>query len=309
MAPSRDAPEPGLTWRMFATVILVALVYAAAALPAFLAGPVWGAAAVAAAMAFALFSARAGDRLALRALDARQVTAAEEPELHAVLDRLCMSSGLPKPRLAVSGLDAPNAFAAGSGPGSAVVCVTAGLRSRLEPAEVAAVLAHETAHVANRDVLVGAVASFPSLCAGLLLGWWTGLITGRDRHGAGRAAAVGCGIVLLPAGVAAAVLYAVGTLTWLALSRHRELCADTTGALLTGRPSDLSSALDKISDAVRDASRDDLRRLRPVSALCVVRGRRAAAGGGVADMLSSHPTLRRRRAGLEAVSWRLARGG
>lgn len=309
MAPSRDAPEPGLTWRMFATVILVALVYAAAALPAFLAGPVWGAAAVAAAVAVAAVSVRAADRLALHAMDARQVTADEEPDMHAVLDRLCMSSGLPKPRLAVSDLDVPNAFAAGSGPGSAVVCVTAGLRSRLEPAELAAVLAHETAHVANRDVLVTAVASFPGLCAGLLLGWWTDLIFSDGRHGAARAAALVCGVVLLPVGVAAAVLYAAGTLAGLALSRHRELCADTTGALLTGRPADLSSALGKVSEAVRDASRDDLRRLRPVSALCVVPARPAAADGGVDGMLSSHPTLRRRRDGLAAISWRLARGG
>ncbi|GAA0600167.1 M48 family metalloprotease [Actinomadura livida] len=305
MAPSRDAPDSGLTWRMLATAVLVALVYAAAVLPAFLAGPVWGAAAAAAAVALAVLSARAADRVALYAMDARLVTSSEEPELHAVLDRLCMSSGLPKPRLAVSALDTPNAFAAGSGPGSAVVCVTGGLRSRLEPGELAAVLAHETAHVANRDVLVGAIATFPALCAGLFLGWWTGLLTGRDRYGAGRAAAFAGGIVLLPLGIAAAVLYAVGTLVGLSLSRHRELCADSTGALLTGRPSDLVSALDKISDGLRDASRDDLRALRPVSALCVV----GARGGGAAGLLSSHPPLERRRERLSALSWRLASGG
>ncbi|MFI0482263.1 M48 family metalloprotease, partial [Actinomadura sp. 9N215] len=188
MAPSRDAldTDTGLTWRMFATAVLVALVYAAAVLPVFLAGPVWGAAAAAVAVAVAVLSARAADRLALYAMDARLVGPGEDPELHAIMDRLCMSSGLPKPRLAVSALDMPNAFAAGSGPGSAVVCVTDGLRARLEPAELAAVLAHETAHVANRDVLVTAIASFPGLCAGLFLGWWTGLITGRGRYGAGR---------------------------------------------------------------------------------------------------------------------------
>lgn len=305
MAPSRDAPDAGLTWRMLATAVLVALVYAAAVLPAFLAGPVWGATAAAAAALLAVVSARASDRLALYAMGGRPVTPDEEPELHAVLDRLCMSSGLPKPRLAVSSLDMPNAFAAGSGPGSAVVCVTAGLRSRLDPAEIAAVLAHETAHVANRDVLVGAVASFPGLCAGLFLRWWTGLITGWNRYGAGRAAAMAAGVLLLPLGAAAAVLYGVGTLVGLALSRHRELCADSTGALLTGRPSDLASALAKISEGVRGASRDDLRALRPVSALCVV----GARGRGASGLLSSHPPLERRRERLSALSWRLASGG
>jgi heat shock protein HtpX len=308
MAPSRDAPEPGLTWRMFATVILVALVYAAAVLPAFLAGPVWGAAAVAAAVAIAVVSARAADRLALYATDARPVTADEEPELHAVLDRLCMSSGLPKPRLAVSRLEAPNAFAAGSGPGSAVVCVTEGLRARLEPAEIAAVLAHETAHVANRDVLVSAVASFPAICAGIVLGWWTDLVIGPGRSGAGRAAALVFGIVLLPLGLAAAVLYGAGTLVGLALSRHRELCADSTGALLTGRPGDLSSALGKVTKEMRDAPRDDLRALRPVRGLCVVAVRGGARGLSGAGLLSTHPPLPRRRERLNAISWRLAGG-
>ncbi|TDB87313.1 zinc metalloprotease HtpX [Actinomadura sp. KC216] len=304
MATSRDASDSGLTWRMLVTAVLVALMYAAAVLPAFLAGPVWGAAAAAAAVAVAVLSARAADRLALYAMDARLVTSAEEPELHAVVDRLCMSSGLPKPRLAVSALDMPNAFAAGSGPGSAVVCVTDGLRARLEPAELAAVLAHEIAHVANRDVLVTAIASFPGLCAGLFLGWWTGLITGRGRYGAGRAAALLLGVVLLPLGVAAAVLFAAGTLVGLALSRHRELCADSTGAVLTGRPGDLSSALSKVTEAVRDASRDDLRALRPVRGRCVV-----AVRGGVESLLSSHPTLERRTERLSAISWRLESGG
>ncbi|MGH3239495.1 MAG: M48 family metalloprotease, partial [Spirillospora sp.] len=206
MTPSHES-DSGLTWRMLVAAVLVVLVYAAAMLPAFLAGPVWGAVAMAVAVALAVLSARAADRLALYAMDARLVSPEEEPELHAIIDRLCMSSGLPKPRVAVSALEMPNAFAAGSGPGSAVVCVTEGLRARLEPAELAAVLAHETAHVANRDVLVSAVASFPGLCAGLFLGWWTGLVTGRGRYGAGRAAATAAGIVLLPLGVAAAVLY------------------------------------------------------------------------------------------------------
>ncbi|MFI0487709.1 M48 family metalloprotease, partial [Actinomadura sp. 9N215] len=162
-----------------------------------------------------------------------------------------------------------------------------------------------TAPVANRDVLDTALASFPGLCAGLVLGWWTGLIPARGRYGAGRAAATLVGIVLLPLGVAAAVLFGAGTLTGLALSRHRELCADSTGAVLTGRPGDLASALGKVTDVIRDASRDDLRALRPVSGLCVV----AVRGGGADVLLSSHPSLERRTERLSAISWRLEGGG
>ncbi|WP_067463280.1 M48 family metalloprotease [Actinomadura macra] len=304
MGPTRDAPDSGLTWRMLATMTLVTLVYAAAVLPAFLAGPVWGTAAAAVAVALAVASSRWADRLALYAMDARLVDPSEEPELHAVLDRLCMSSGLPKPRLAVSALDIPNAFAAGSGPGSAVVCVTDGLRDRLEPAEVAAVLAHETAHVANRDVLVTAVASFPALVAGLFLGWWTDLFRGGGQGTMAGVVWTG-GLVLLPVAAAAALLHGAGTLVGLALSRHRELCADSTGALLTGRPADLASALGKVDDGLRDASRDDLRALRPVRALCVA----AARGEGAAGLLSTHPTLARRTERLTAISRRLASGG
>ncbi|MFA1547444.1 M48 family metalloprotease [Actinomadura chokoriensis] len=305
MTPSRDLDEPSLTWRMFAATALVALVYAAAALPAFLAGPVWGAVAVAVAVAIAVASARAADGLILRVMDVRPVSADEEPELHAVLDRLCMSSGLPKPRLTVSAVAAPNAFAAGSGPGSAVVCFTEGLRARLDPAELAAVLAHEVAHVANRDVLVTAIASFPSLVSGLFLDWWARLFTGRGRGVATRAAGLLLGILLLPLAVVAAVLGAAGALAMLDLSRHRELCADSTGALLTGRPADLASALDKITEELGDAARDDLRALRPAAARCVV----AARGGGVTGLLSTHPPLRRRRERLTALSFRLASGG
>jgi heat shock protein HtpX len=305
MTPSRDTGERSLTWRMLAAMVLVALVYAAAALPAFLAGPVWGAAAVAAAVTVAVFSARAADGLVLRAMGARRVTAAEEPELHAVLDRLCMSSGLPRPRLAVCAVHAPNAFAAGSGPGSAEVCVTEGLRALLGPAELAAVLAHETAHVANRDVLAGSVAEFPSAVAGLFLGWWADLFTARGRGAAKRSAGMLAGVVLLPLAAAAAVLYAAGTLVLLAFSRHRELCADSTGALLTGRPADLASALEKITEELRRSSREDLRALRPAGHRSVV----AARGSGASGLLSTHPPLRRRRERLAALSWRLAGGG
>ncbi|MGI5168637.1 M48 family metalloprotease [Spirillospora sp. CA-253888] len=292
-------PDPVLARRMLLTMALVLLVYAAAALPFFLLGAVWGLAAVGVAVVLALAVARYVDRFALWAAEGREVDADREPELHAVVERLCVSADLPKPRVAVSDLAAPNAFAAGSGPGSAVVCVTRGLRERLTPEELAGVLGHEMAHIANRDVLVSSVAGFPSICAELFLVFWTDLLR--------RPPTLPIALVLAPVAVAALLLHLVGLVTSLALSRQRELCADTTGTLLTGRPGALAAALAKIHDGIADAAPADRRALRPLNALCLVRA--ASERRRPPELLSSHPSLERRTARLALVSRRLADGG
>ncbi|MBW8480829.1 M48 family metalloprotease [Actinomadura parmotrematis] len=298
MAAPHLAPEPATARRTAAALAPVLLVYAATVAPAFLLGPWWGLAAVAALLAAAAVLCRTMDRWVLWAAGARPVGADEEPELHAVVERLCLSSGLPKPRVAVSAAREPNAFAAGSGPGSAVVCVTEGLRERLGPAELAAVLGHEMAHVAGRDVLAGCVAAFPTLCAGLVLDGWALLWRGGPL---GALAAV----LLAPLAAVAALLYGAGTLAAMALSRRRELRADEAGTLLTGRPGDLAEALAKISarpggkaGAGPGAGPAGRRTLRPVSTLCVV----------PAALTASHPPVADRRARLLTVARRLAAG-
>ncbi|MFC9976146.1 M48 family metalloprotease [Spirillospora sp. NPDC127200] len=292
-------PDPALTRRMLVTMALVPLVYAAAALPFFLLGPWWGLAAVVAAVALALAVPRYVDRFALWAVEGREVAADREPELHALVERLCVSADLPKPRVAVSDLDAPNAFAAGSGPGSAVVCVTRGLRERLTPEELAGVLGHEVAHIANRDVLMSSVAAFPSMCAEVFLLFWLDL--------ARRPLTLPVALALAPVAVAALLLHLAGLVTSLALSRQRELCADTTGTLLTGRPGALAAALAKVHDGLADADPADRRALRPVNALCLARA--ASPRSRPPELLSSHPSLERRTARLALVSQRLADGG
>ncbi|WP_083982665.1 M48 family metalloprotease [Actinomadura hibisca] len=292
-------PDPVLARRMLLTMFLVLLVYAATALPFFLLGAVWGLAAVAAAVVLAAAVCRYTDRLALWAAEGREVTADREPELHAIVERLCVSADLPKPRVAVSDLAAPNAFAAGSGPGAAVVCVTRGLRERLTPEELAGVLGHEMAHIANRDVLVASVAAFPSMCAELFLRFWLGL--------ARRLATLPIAVLLAPVALAVLPLHLVGLVTSLALSRYRELCADTTGTLLTGRPGALAAALAKIHTGMADAAPADRRALRPVNALCVARA--APDRRRPPELLCSHPSLERRTARLTLVSQRLADGG
>src|SRR3954447_17950424 len=124
------------------------------------------------------------DRIALYAVDGRGVEREEYPELHAVIDRLCTLADMPKPLVAVSGMDMPNAFATGRNPDNAVLCVTTGLLRRLEPAELEGVLAHELSHVAHKDVAVITVASFLGVVAGLVVrfAFYSELFGGRDRR-------------------------------------------------------------------------------------------------------------------------------
>src|ERR687896_1513594 len=127
------------------------------------------------------------DKLALKASGAKVVGPDEAPELHAMVERLCAMADLPKPKVAVIDTDIPNAFATGRNPKHSAVAVTTGLWRRLEPREVEGVLAHELAHIANRDVLIMTMAGFFAMVAGLLtrFAMYGGMLGGggRDRNG------------------------------------------------------------------------------------------------------------------------------
>src|SRR5207244_3002967 len=107
-------------------------------------------------------------KIALFSMNAREVSPAEAPQLHAIVDRLCALADMPKPRVAIADSDVPNAFATGRNPSDAVVCATSGILRRLEPAELEAVLAHELSHVAHRDVAVMTIAGFLGVAAGFI---------------------------------------------------------------------------------------------------------------------------------------------
>src|SRR4051812_38662565 len=153
----RDA---GLTLRMLFTGGLLGLLYVLFAVVLFQVLNVGLAPMLVIVIGMAAFQYWTSDKLALRAAGAKIVTAEEEPELHAIVERLCAMAGLPKPRVAIVPTDVPNAFATGRNPKHAAIAATRGLLNRLEPQEVEAVLAHELSHVANRDVLVMTLASF-----------------------------------------------------------------------------------------------------------------------------------------------------
>jgi heat shock protein HtpX len=237
------------------------------------------------------------DRVALYAMHGRVVEREEYPDLHGVIDRLCAQADMPKPVVAVSSMDLPNAFATGRNPDHAVVCVTTGLLRRLEPAELEGVLAHELSHVAHKDVAVITIASFLGVLAGLIVrfAFYSSLFRGRRDQ---NTIAV-FGIVM---GISMAV-YAISFLLIRALSRYRELAADRAAAHLTGRPSALASALTKVSGDIARIPTEDLRTAQAFNAFFFTPA--LGAKPGLAGLFSTHPSLEQRLEQLGRISTEL----
>jgi heat shock protein HtpX len=233
-----------------------------------------------------LFQYFYSDKIALYSMHGRIVSPAEAPELHAVVDRLCALTDAPKPQVAIAEADMPNAFATGRTPKRAVLCVTTGLLRRLEPEELEGVLSHELAHVAHRDVAVMTIASFLGVLAGMI----TRMALYVRMGGRGRdnnAAVVVLGVV-----VASAIVYALSFLLIRALSRYRELAADHAGAIVTGRPSALASALVKVSGEMGRIPTRDLRQAEAFNAFFFVPA--LARGFSLSSLFATHPPLERR---------------
>jgi heat shock protein HtpX len=217
-------------------------------------------------------------RAARRLVGARIVSPEEEPALHESLERLCALAGTPKPRLAIAESDVAEAFAVGVRSSRSVLVVSRGLLSRLDTRETEAVLAHELAHVINRDSAVMTVASYP-----LYAGSW---LVRKVRERPFFLLAL---FVVWPYVLWAAVLYVVcGALTR-SLSIDRELAADRGAAVLTGAPEALASALQKATGALGSIPSADLRRLAPLNALFII---------PTSPLARTHPPLAERLAHL-----------
>ncbi|MGH3037169.1 MAG: zinc metalloprotease HtpX [Gaiellaceae bacterium] len=239
------------------------------------------------------------DKIALAASGAKVVGPDEAPELHAMVDRLCAMSDLPKPRVAIIPTDMPNAFATGRSPKHAAVAVTEGLWRRLDPREVEGVLAHELSHIANRDVAVMTIASFFAMLAALLMrmGMFGGMFGGgRSRDGGAPA-----WLIIL---VVSLLTYLISTLLILMISRYREYAADRGAALITGAPEQLMSALQKISsDMVRIPDRD-LRQVEGMNAFFIVP---TSVKRRVGELFLTHPPLEKRLARLADIASEMGR--
>ncbi|GAA0905312.1 zinc metalloprotease HtpX [Streptomyces thermoalcalitolerans] len=291
---SRFRSDRQLTVRMGVTLFLLGLLYVAfvAALIALLKS--WVLVVVIAAGAL-IAQYWFSDRIALFAMHGRVVEREESPELHAVVDRLCALADMPRPTIAVSNMDMPNAFATGRNPDHAVVCVTTGLLRRLEPSELEGVLAHELSHVAHKDVAVITVASFLGVLAGLIVRFaFYSQLLGRDRKDQNTLA-----VLAMVMGVSAAV-YVISFLLIRALSRYRELAADRAAALLTGRPSALASALTKVTGDIARIPSQDLRTAQAFNAFYFTPA--LGSGPSIARLFSTHPSLEQRLEQLGRIS-------
>lgn len=240
------------------------------------------------------------DTLALKSMGAKVVSPQQAPELHAMIDRLVALADMPKPRVAIAVTDIPNAFATGRTPQHSAVCVTTGIMQRLDADELEGVLAHELAHVANRDVSVMTVASSLGLLAGFITRWGFFFGGGGNRNNNNGGPAF---IVVFLASV---LVYFVSFLLTRALSRYRELSADRSGSYLTGRPSKLASALTKISGDMSRIPNRDLREVQSLNAFFIAP---AISGESVAALMSTHPSLERRLAQLSQISADLSERG
>src|SRR5689334_22170744 len=292
--PTTFGRDRSLQVRMLVTMFLLGLVYVilvAVALAARSGIAVFVIAVLFAAQVFA------SDKIAMRAMGVREVSPQEAPEFHAMIERLCIQADLPKPRVAVMQSSMPNAFAMGRSPKSATVCATTGIMELLSPAELEGVMAHELTHVANRDVLVMTLAGFFATIAAYIVqfGFFFGGSSASDDDDGPSF------MVLLLVSLA---VYVVSFFLMQALSRYREFAADRGAALITGRPSALASALQKISSGMHRIPQQDLRAASELQAFFIFP---AGAGKSLSNLFATHPPIEKRLERLMRLESQLQR--
>jgi heat shock protein HtpX len=309
-ARTRYAPDRGLTVRMTATMFLLGLVFVAFValiIGVMTAAHESGAAIVVVALLLgggtAFISLFYSDKIALASAGAQIVTPQQAPQLHGIVDRLCALADMDKPVVAIAPTAMPNAFATGRNSKHAVLCVTEGLLNRLDEAELEGVLAHELSHVAHKDVQVMTVASLLAIVAGLLVrfAFYSELFGGGRRNNNQNAFPIILAIMAV-----SVVVYAISFLLIRLLSRYRELAADRSGALLTGQPSALISALTKVSQGMNRIPNEDLRAAEPLNAFYFAPAMKLTGGGrSLSAVFSTHPSLDKRIEQLEKIQRQL----
>ncbi|OPY17408.1 MAG: hypothetical protein A4E69_00012 [Syntrophus sp. PtaB.Bin138] len=229
------------------------------------------------------------DKMVLWSTGARIIDENEYPELHRTVEKLCAEADLPKPRIAIMQSPVPNAFATGRNPKHAVVACTDSIMRLLKKDELEAVLAHELAHVKNRDILTMTMASFIAMIASMIMQsfFFSALFGGRERGG---------GWIVV--WIVSIVVYAISTLLILALSRYREFAADRGSALITKNPRALVSALKKISGRIDAVPVEYKEKIEGANAFFIIP---ALSGNSFMELLSTHPPLEKRIANLEKV--------
>jgi heat shock protein HtpX len=315
-ARTRYAPDRGLTARMTATMFLLGLVFVGFVAAIIGIGAATHASdavivlfAVVLAGGFAIGSLFYSDKIALntaRAVVVGPNDGEQAKYLHGIVDRVCALADMPKPRIAIARSPLPNAFATGRNADKAVLCVTTGMMSsNFTPEELEGVIAHEMSHVAHKDVQVMTIASFLGIVAALLIRFsFYGELFGGGGRGRNNNNGGAGYLLFIIMGVSIAV-YAISFLLIRMLSRYRELAADRSGALLTGQPSALQSALVKVSEGINRIPTKDLRSAEPLNAFFFAPAAHLTRGKSLSTIFSTHPSLERRLAELDKVQQQL----
>jgi heat shock protein HtpX len=280
----------GLTGRVWLTMFLLFILYLVfmTILYAFGAGYQW---IVLLAVGMGLVQYFFSDKLVLWSTGARILDKDEYPELHRTVEKLCKEADLPLPKIAIMQSPVPNAFATGRSPKHAVVACTDSIMRLLNKEELEAVLAHELAHVKNRDILTMTLASFIAMIASMIMQsfFFSAMFGGRNREGSG-------GTIII--WIISIVVYAVSTLLLLALSRYREFAADRGSALITKNPKALMSALSKISGRMDAVPPEAKAKVEAANAFFIIP---AISGRSFMELLSTHPPLEKRIVNLERI--------
>jgi heat shock protein HtpX len=291
--PEKFGKDTGLQARMVFTMFLLGLVYVVFVGVLFAAGAGAGIIVVVAA-GILLVQFFASDKIALATMGVKEVTPAQEPELHGIIERLCVQANLPKPRVGVIETPMPNACAMGRSKKATTVCATRGILELLDPAELEGVMAHELTHVINRDVMVMTLASFFATLASTIAQFALFFGGGYGNREEEQDIMI---VVLV-----SVLVYAISFLLLRALSRYREFAADRGSAVLTGRPSALASALLKISGTIERIPSQDMRTAEGMSAFFIIPAR---AKKSLMNIFADHPPLEQRLAALERLESQL----
>ncbi|HEX7299909.1 MAG TPA: zinc metalloprotease HtpX [Solirubrobacteraceae bacterium] len=289
--PTSFGRDTGLQVRMLITIFLLGLVYALLVGVLFAAGAS-GITILLVAGGLLALQFFASDKLALRSMGAHEVSPQEAPQFHALIERLCVQADLPKPRLYVMNTPMPNAFAMGRSQKNSAVCATTGILELLSPSELEGVMAHELTHIANRDVMVMTLAGFFASLASMIVQF--GFFFGGGFGGGDGDDDDGPGIMVII--LVSLVVYIISFFLMQALSRYREFAADRGAAVITGRPSALSSALLKIAGTMQRIPQTDLRAHAEMNAFYIFP---ASAKQSIFNLFSTHPPIEKR---IEALS-------
>ncbi|WP_293446520.1 zinc metalloprotease HtpX [Persephonella sp.] len=239
------------------------------------------------AMAMNFFAYWFSDKLALKMYGAREISYEEAPWLHDMVEQLARNAGIPKPKVYLAPIDVPNAFATGRNPKNAVVAVTSGILNILSPEELRGVLAHEIAHIKNRDILISSIAATIGGAISMLaeMAFWSSLFGGRDEEDNSIGGIVGSLLLFILAPIAAMLIQ-------MAVSRSREYAADATGAEICRCPLSLAKALEKLEMAAQQLAPVAEKEVNPGTAhMMIVNPLR---GSSIASLFSTHPPTEER---------------